>query len=86
MKKTLIKSGNPIVAKIISVGKKAIRKLANKAILLSWVKSWAILNVKRIFTIENIIGIISVEVSFIPKRFIDSDVRYKKDILKGKIG
>jgi hypothetical protein len=33
IKKTLIKSGNPIVAKIISVGKKAIKNAANKATL-----------------------------------------------------
>ena len=70
----------------MSVGKKAIKKLPEIAVDLSFVISKVSLYTRKIFSIETMKGKRIVENSFIPKIIIESEFNAMNVNLRGKTG
>ena len=86
IKNTLIRSGNPIVAKIISVGKNVISSAEVSATFSLFVISRASLYVRIIFRSENKKGKTIVANSVLPKIIMEIDVNPIKPNLNGNTG
>ena len=86
IKKIFIRSGKPIEAKIISVGKNENNKDDSKAVSLLAVISSVNLYVRKIFKIENINGKKIVANSLTLKIFIDIAFIAINPILSGNTG